>query len=1079
VEHLIPVPIQWQSGLFRNTWDASKCDPPGSFSFYKFSLKNIPRDLARTGSEEAFTRYLFYGDFKDWWLSISGGGGTPPDKVFQIACVDGGWDLPWELMVRSLSSWKLRATAALARTTSGPNVFSPSKFDEPLRILMLHGDAMEGTIHRLDLAREKAIISQAWESLEFSVKECVEKPIIAEVTRENLVGLLAKWRPHVLWFSGHGRSRPNAALLFGGGQSTSDKQWIGAADFAQLIRRSGHQLLYSVILACNTGRKSDGIVTTGGFPELFVELSQIGVLSMLFMQAPIEDRNAIPLARDLFRYLVQGLPLESATARARATLLQRSTSKNQIDWAMPVVWSNAKGSLKLEWKRNSQTSAEFQINGRLMLRLLQPGTATLVEGDLANATSIAKTWTQHRRIWIKIDASSSIQTGISQFQVASTEITLKWLSSLCELQKSCSDFVIPINLSESDPATALKKWADDTYARLLPGDLPHEIAAILSCVGENQTFWWQRLCELKGICLAILSPPTNLKVPEWFWRPLLDAGNNPRIIMLSASLPTGEVDAGWLFDTLENIGDTDTMTEYLSSNAARVVAILDFPVQAFYLSKYQIECDALKSLRGVLIDTDAGPIMTASARRFVFEHMKAEEKLETHLRCIEILSDPELPAKSEWFEERLKHLLAARGESNKSVDASPLASYDQLGMSALKEAAVLCHGYYQEDRPHAIIDVFARLSELGPLRMKLPKTALLRVAWAYVRLGKTGQAESVLDRCDGITDLLEEAWRYALLAEIHKSQAEEAQRGKVLEEINEAVKLSQKAIAIADSPSGRNLALRRYYAYRQDCARIKHYLFYRREEAAKEYDEILTDLRDHPEIRYEVAIVKRNLAECLRTLSDSPADNRWARAAALLNEAVDELVQEGRRGGLLSEIYYELARMAESEGRDADGKRWLEDCKKSALNNRYFMMKAIADSRLFWKHQNGGLTLLSLEEWRNIDALLVAFPRHGWAVRVCIDGRLRAAHFYEANEDFGTAIQVVNSAKQLLNTHPAFTEGSDRERIARTYAGLHVLSKIAGNPNPFWSDFIGNYSWAREWLTSRETKEPDQIWSKS
>ena len=413
----------------------------------------------------------------------------------------------------------------------------------------------------------------------------------------------------------------------------------------------------------------------------------------VIMQAPIEDRNAIPLARDLFRYLVQGLPLESATARARATLLQRSTSKNQIDWAMPVVWSNAKGSLKLEWKRNSQTSAEFQINGRLMLRLLQPGTATLVEGDLANATSIAKTWTQHRRIWIKIDASSSIQTGISQFQVASTEITLKWLSSLCELQKSCSDFVIPINLSESDPATALKKWADDTYARLLPGDLPHEIAAILSCVGENQTFWWQRLCELKGICLAILSPPTNLKVPEWFWRPLLDAGNNPRIIMLSASLPTGEVDAGWLFDTLENIGDTDTMTEYLSSNAARVVAILDFPVQAFYLSKYQIECDALKSLRGVLIDTDAGPIMTASARRFVFEHMKAEEKLETHLRCIEILSDPELPAKSEWFEERLKHLLAARGESNKSVDASPLASYDQLGMSALKEAAVLCHGY--------------------------------------------------------------------------------------------------------------------------------------------------------------------------------------------------------------------------------------------------------------------------------------------------------------------------------------------------------------------------------------------------
>ena len=68
--------------------------------------------------------------------------------------------------------------------------------------------------------------------------------------------------------------------------------------------------------------------------------------------------------------------------------------------------------------------------------------------------------------------------------------------------------------------------------------------------------------------------------------------------------------------------------------------------------------------------------------------------------------------------------------------------------------------------------------------------------------------------------------------------------------------------------------------------------------------------------------------------------------------------------------------MAQSEGRDADGKRWLEDCKKSALNNRYFMMKAIADSRLFWKHQNGGLTLLSLEEWRNIDALLVAFPRH-------------------------------------------------------------------------------------------------------
>src|SRR5207302_505688 len=102
----------------------------------------------------------------------------------------------------------------------------------------------------------------------------------------------------------------------------------------------------------------------------------------------------------------------------------------------------------------------------------------------------------------------------------------------------------------------------------------------------------------------------------------------------------------------------------------------------------------------------------------------------------------------------------------------------------------------------------------GPKRMKLRNTALLRVAWAYTRLGKTGQAEVILNRCDGLDNLLEQAWKYALLAEIHKSQAEEPARTKALDEIGQAVELSRKAIAVADNSSARNIALRRYYAYR-------------------------------------------------------------------------------------------------------------------------------------------------------------------------------------------------------------------------------------------------------------------------
>ncbi len=1028
VDHLIH--IDWKESLFKAKagWIIPSGNTTQTLFFPKKKLSQVPRNLRDSEVIDRFEELVSSNnDFIKWWNQICGGEG---DKIFLLRFPNGVWDIPWELLIKQLKLTNKEATACLARTAGESTPYAPSFFSEPLQILILMG-AFNG----LDINREVQLIQSAWEGLELNVRECIKEPIAEYVTKENVTILLKKHKPHIIWFSGHGRLQSDVQLLF------ANETWVSASEFANLIQESGQRPLYAVFWACDTGRVDNKCEAVSYPPALFVKLRNIGVISVLTMQSPISDSSVLPMAQNFFRYLAMGLPLEKAIARARSHLIVNPPDDaHSLDWASPVVWSAGVPADRLHWNKDVTPLAQFQVLGwkTICLDLERP---SQLDAPVNNSEkSRASEWIKQPLTWINGNINEA-------------EHKYHWLRTLQAIQIQKQLFVIAVEMDSRYPEESLQKWADSVYRQMLPGDFPWEVARILYEVKKIPLKGWSKLCSLDGIYLAIANPP--LYSDNWFWKPLLSEENNMLVAILSDQDLTQDIQASWVIDGIGESINRETIEATISKapRLVRALAMLNIPLRSSYLTVQAKEEEGACSFKewqewnNIMRDTSAGPIMYATARQYVNSKIESDKlRKETQLDCVKILGHPGLSLTPAIREHRLEHLLGA-----------------ELNHDALIEAASLCYIFRSEDRPFEVLRI---VELLGALKTNLPMEVRLIVAWANLQFGRVQEAKYWL-MCSYPSDTLDIAWKHALQAEMYKSGGTEHSKENALKEIEEAIRVCEDG---QKNSNKKSLIQNKIRAYRQDRARIKHFLFYNLEEAADEYEKLIQEWRNLPFPVIDVAIVKRNYAECLHSLATEQDDPQWQKANELLQDAED-IARSYPHAPVLSEILYEKAKAAEREKHTKDVIANLKESIEEAKKSRHYMMLAIAENRLFWNSET-----FSMKRWNEIELDLQVFPHHGWAVRTLIDSRLRVSKILEEKNDFLRSYAQLEANLDCIIHNPSFNKGSDRFRIAATMAGLQLIGEKIEKPGFYWQKFLSQYSWAQEWLQNHSIHCAEDIW---
>ena len=1036
------IQINWKKDWLRLRagWDVPADLHRGDLLLSISKLRRVPQDIRDPKIKHRFEALIKNTTFISWWDQFCG---REKDKLFTLNFPDNACRIPWELLIERLRATRLHSTVSLVRTDANAiKPEAPSVFDEPMKSLILLGD--DGTsigLKRLDLSTEVEQLQSAWQELESGIRRCVNRPVVCNAKRVELPGLLREFKPHVLWFSGHGFAKPETTLLFAGGDKVTSKE------FADLIEQSGQTPLYAVFWACDTGIPDARTSTVSVTPAFFRELSRVGVLAVLGMQSPIRDVSARTMAANLFRHLASGTSLERSLARTRALLMEdRPTEAHPLDWACPVIWSASTPVENLKFNSAQQPFVKFQLTGRWALRLGFESPAVLISRPTEEELRRAHAWTSQRGTWV-IDPSG----------LDNTEDRIAWLRTLQAIPAEKYLFVLPISfVDRTNAEQALKRWAQSTYEQLRPGDVPSEFSEAIRQMCDLPFVGWQQLCAIPNLYLAIVDAP-RFNPQDLFWQPLLDS-NGPYIAIISNEDIPFEADRNWSVDKIEQKMDLEQMGRAIQQapRLARALAVLNMPLNSSLIYLSAESCEAITRLsdwpnrNDVLVQTSAGPIIRAIARQYILERLTPEEQSVAHRDCIEMMTRPEMYLTPQIRELLVIHRLGAN-QINETV----------------AEVMNLLRIYYITDRHFAIANLIERI---GTLKERIPARYRLIIAGAYLQLNMLDHAQRWLDLSKP-ESVMDHAWQHAMQAEIFKSEGTQQHRENALAQIEAAIKLCQDAV---QSPKTQQESLEKIKSnllvYRQDRARILQYLFAGREhEAAAEYATLIRELSNRPASALDLAAVKRNYSELLRKRVSSKTDTEYQQARELLNEA-EQLARSDPPTPILAEVLYEKAKFAEDDNQFADARDYLEECIKTAEASQQYMTRAIARSRHFWKYEQ-----FALARWNEIETQLRIF-RHGWALRTLIDGSLKAARKFEAKGDLKYSLASLEANRSALFGNPSFDQGSDRGRILSTYAGLAVINNKLDQPFAAASGFIETYPWLKDWLNNKTMRDLEAIW---
>ncbi len=238
--------------------------------------------------------------------------------------------LPWEFLYNPASQnyVTLSAGVCLARYPELLQPVQPLAVTPPLQVLVVIANPSDQV--PLDVDKE-------WLSLKEAVAELEEEGRVnlcrlQDATLPALQGALRRDDFHILHFIGHGdfdRQQQKGVLLLEDESGRSSP--VLTEELSTLLRDELQTLRLVLLNTCKGACSSPGEPYAG----LAQGLLQQGVPVVVAMQLEVSDRAAITFAREFYRSVADGFPIDYSVGEGRKAIY---VDDNAVEWGVPVLF---------------------------------------------------------------------------------------------------------------------------------------------------------------------------------------------------------------------------------------------------------------------------------------------------------------------------------------------------------------------------------------------------------------------------------------------------------------------------------------------------------------------------------------------------------------------------------------------------------------------------------------------------------------------------------------------------------------------------------------------------------------------
>jgi hypothetical protein len=237
--------------------------------------------------------------------------------------------LPWEYCFDSeLQFLALRREMPIVRYIEQGSIPERVAAPRPARILL--ASASPSGWDTIDAAGEVAQVRQELQNL---VNEgLIEVQVMDHTTWDSLQLKLNTFQPHIFHFIGHGTFKVDSgrgAIVLENEQGGPHE--LASRTFATQLQSLGVKVV--ILNACKTAAQS----RTDAFMGIAPALVRANIPAVIAMQFAIPQDTAARFARQLYRFLAIGQPLDRAITETRINI----SGYDEVFWAIPVLFMRA------------------------------------------------------------------------------------------------------------------------------------------------------------------------------------------------------------------------------------------------------------------------------------------------------------------------------------------------------------------------------------------------------------------------------------------------------------------------------------------------------------------------------------------------------------------------------------------------------------------------------------------------------------------------------------------------------------------------------------------------------------------
>lgn len=237
--------------------------------------------------------------------------------------------LPWEYLYDPLEDRFLAISpeTPLVRYLPTSQPVRPIAVTPPLRLLVVISHPTD--VPPLDVKRESHLLKRALQ--ERVEQNRIQWQVLDRATMTEIGQAMRTFRPHVVHFVGHGAYQDEQAFVVLENDDNSSRR-VSAEVFREFFLGIPETRLV-VLNACQTATTSPVHPLVGLAPRLL----QRSLSAVVAMQFPIPDTTALIFAREFYRCLALGYPVDAAMAETRKGIFLE-VGNNLPDWGIPVLF---------------------------------------------------------------------------------------------------------------------------------------------------------------------------------------------------------------------------------------------------------------------------------------------------------------------------------------------------------------------------------------------------------------------------------------------------------------------------------------------------------------------------------------------------------------------------------------------------------------------------------------------------------------------------------------------------------------------------------------------------------------------